>query len=333
MSRSSRSGSRCSAGGSVRPREHGPDRAARATRGGGGDRHPRRALRREAAGRGNRRAGADGGDRVPDRRVRRPRDRPQPAARLSRHLQRRRSQLGLSSDDEHRVDLGVQPHPDPAADDHPHSHRAGRGIRVPLRHVQHRRPGPVPGRPVRRQLARLLPRRHAAAAAHPDRRHRRDARRGRVGRDRRFPESDRRRARGDLDDHAQLDRDLGGDLAVRRRRPAPELGQQRSADLERRRSQRTTAGLLGSPGAPGPRRRLLRRARGARRLCADSQPDDARVRGARGRVQPGGGRLRRNQREEEPDPRDGDLRRRSPGWPAHSTCSVTSTTSGRPTSR
>ena len=54
---------------------------------------------------------------------------------------------------------------------------------------------------------------------------------------------------------------------------------------------------------------LLRRDRGARRLLAGPQPDDARLRGARGRLQPGGGGLRRDQREEEPDPRDGDLRR------------------------
>ena len=72
---------------------------------GGRDRHARRAHRAEAARRRNRRAGADGRRRVPDRRPRRARDRPQPAARLPRHLQRRRSQLDLPSDDEHRSTL------------------------------------------------------------------------------------------------------------------------------------------------------------------------------------------------------------------------------------
>ena len=48
------------------------------------------------------RPGPDGADRVPARRPDRARDRPQPAARLPRHLQRRRAQLDLPPDDEHR---------------------------------------------------------------------------------------------------------------------------------------------------------------------------------------------------------------------------------------
>ena len=40
-----------------------------------------------------------------------------------------------------------------------------------------------------------------------------------------------------------------------------------------------------------------------------AEPDDARLRGARGRVQPGRGGVRRHQREEELHPRDGDLGR------------------------
>ena len=45
--------------------------------------------------------------------------------------------------------------------------------------------------------------------AHPARGRRRDARRRRLGGHRRLPQGDGRRARGDHDDHAQLDRDLG----------------------------------------------------------------------------------------------------------------------------
>ena len=105
------------------------------------------------------------------------------------------------------------------------------------------------------------------------------------------------------------------------------------ADLERRRA---TARSCRSSGAiqqlQGLARRLLRRARRARRLLGAPQPDDARLRGARGRLQPGGGRVRRHQREEEPHPRDGDLRRVRRASPAGSTCSATSTTSACPTS-
>ena len=65
----------------------------------------------------------------------------------------------------------------------------------------------------------------------------------------------------------------------------------------------------GGAGAPGAARRVLRRARCARRLLADPQPHDARLRSAGGGLQPGRGRLRRHQREEEPLPGNGDLRR------------------------
>ena len=66
---------------------------------------------------------------------------------------------------------------------------------------------------------------------------------------------------------------------------------------------------------------------------AAPQPHDARLRGARGRLQPGGGALRRHQRAEEPDPRDGDLRRVRRPRRRRSTCSATSTASACPTSR
>ena len=76
----------------------------------------------------------------------------------------------------------------------------------------------------------------SAAPAHPARDRRGDARGRAVGGDRRLPEGDRRRARGDLDDHAQLDRDLG-----RRRGSSATAARCRTrrtsrADLERRRA-------------------------------------------------------------------------------------------------
>ena len=87
--------------------------------------------------------------------------------------------------------------------------RARGRLRVPLRPLQHRRPGPVPRRARRRELGRRRLRELADAAARPARDRRRLARRRRLGGDRRLPEGDDRRPRGDLDDHAELDRDLG----------------------------------------------------------------------------------------------------------------------------
>src|SRR5439155_4062479 len=110
------------------------------------------------------------------------------------------------------------------------------------------------------------------------------------------------------------DRDLGRDIPLRRRRPAPEQRQQDPPHLERHRRQRQAARLLGRQGPAGAARRLLRRAGGACRLLAPAQPHHAGVRGSRGRLQPGGRRLRRHQREAEPHPRDGYLGRvRGPG--------------------
>ncbi len=85
----------------------------------------------------------------------------------------------------------------------------------------------------------------------------------------------------------------------------------------------------GDPAAPGAPHRLLHRDRRARRLLAHPQPHDARLRGARRRLQPGGGALRRHQRAAELLPRDGDLRRCSPASRARSTCSAGSSGSRR----
>ena len=60
---------------------------------------------------------------------------------------------------------------------------------------------------------------------------RRDDRRRRVGGDRRVPEGDRGSARGDHDDHAQLDRDLGGAVPLRDRRAAAECRAVGDSDL------------------------------------------------------------------------------------------------------
>ena len=118
---------------------------------------------------------------------------------------------------------------EPPADAHPldgaRSHRARSRVRVPLRPLQHRRAGPVS-----RGLDRRGFRRHGASAvvdlpgvllivvavA------RRDARgRGPRGH-RRLSQGNRRRARGDHDDHAQLDRHLGRLVPLRPRRAASE---------------------------------------------------------------------------------------------------------------
>ena len=118
---------------------------------------------------------------------------------------------------------------EPPADADPHDaadpHRARGRLRLPLRAVQHRRPGPVPRRLLRRGVGRA--RRSPAWPQLPARRRSRCARRRRrrraLGGHRRPAEGDGRGPRGDLDDHAQLDRDLGRRLPVRARRPAAEL--------------------------------------------------------------------------------------------------------------
>ena len=66
-----------------------------------------------------------------------------------------------------------------------------------------------------------------------------------LGRDRRLPEGDGRRPRGDHDDHAQLDRLLGGELPVRPRRSAAERRPRVGPGLERRR-RRAQAAVSGA---------------------------------------------------------------------------------------
>ena len=72
------------------------------------------------------------------------------------------------------------------------AHRARRRVRVPLRHVQHRRPGPVLGRARSRRLARRPLRRACPARCTSSSRRRRRSLGGRAsGRHRRAPQGDR----------------------------------------------------------------------------------------------------------------------------------------------
>ena len=184
------------------------------------------------------------------------------------------------------MDLGRRPHDrgaQPPADADPHHaadpHRARGRLRVPLRAVQHRRPGPVPRRHLRRRVGRVVVRRHAEAAARRARDGPRHGGRRGLGGDRRPAEGDGRCPRGDLDDHAQLDRGLGGRLPVPAQRPAAELrpGAAVGAGLQRRRGERQAPGVLGRPGAAGPAHRDLHRARGGRRVLGAAQPLDDRA--------------------------------------------------------
>ncbi len=167
------------------------------------------------------------------------------------------------------------------------------------------------------------------ARAHLPRGDARRARRCALGRHRRLPEGDRRRARGDHDDHAQLDRDLG-----RRTTSSGSAGHSSRAPRCSTRSpttiarERQAAGVLGRSRPPGAARRPLHRALGARRLLADPEPHDARLRGARRRVQPGGGPLRRHLGRAATTSSRWRSRARSPASPARSTSSAGS--SGSP---
>ncbi|CAA9513687.1 MAG: hypothetical protein AVDCRST_MAG13-2947, partial [uncultured Solirubrobacteraceae bacterium] len=214
---------------------------------------------------------------------------------------------------------GSRDHVDqPAADAHPHHaadpHRVRGRLRVPGRPLQHRRPGPVHGGRDHRRLGRLLARRPAGLAAHRRRDRARGRRRRAVGGDRGHPARHRRGQRGDLDDHAQLHRPVGGLLPLRPRRAAAERRRPEPARVERHRRERAAARVLGRPGAPGPARRDLHRARRGRRLLGHPQPVGQGLRGARRRLQPGRRGLRRHQRGPDVLHGHGHLRRlRRPG--------------------
>ncbi len=132
-----------------------------------------------AAARRRRSADHDGGG-VSRRRARCRAHRQEPGARLSRDLRRhrplvvlpRRKSLGTHPVHDrprllsvgHRVSRGTEPAADAAADDADRVDGPRRRVRVSLRDVQHRRSGPVPRRPVRGGLARLVIRAPRAVA-------------------------------------------------------------------------------------------------------------------------------------------------------------------------
>ena len=97
-------------------------------------------------------------------------DRQEPARDLQGDLRGRRAQLALPwVTGRTRVDRGVQPPADAHRDDDADPRRPRRRLRVPLRPVQHRRPGPVPvGRDPRR-LDRLVVRRAEPGPPRPAR--------------------------------------------------------------------------------------------------------------------------------------------------------------------
>ena len=201
----------------------------------------------------------------------------------------------------------------PAADAHllgaARLHRARGRVRVPLRDVQHRRAGPVPRRRNHGRLDRLVAAPAALASCTSSSqsspvRSQAPPGRGIAG----LLKATRRRPRGDHDDHAQLDRDLGRRLPLRPGRAVTERHAGVRARVERRARRVEAEGLLGRPAPAGAPRRLLPRDLRPRRLLDHAQPHDARLRGARGRLQPRGGALRRHLGRAQLLPGDGDLR-------------------------
>ena len=114
-----------------------------------------------------------------------------------------------------------------------------------------------------------------------------------------------------------------GELPVRARRAAAESSTDARPDLERRSSPSAKLPVFwGDPVLQGAARRLLHRARRARRLLGDPEPHDARLRGARRRLQPGGRALRRHQRRAATTSSRWRSRARSPASPARWTSSA-----------
>ena len=117
-----------------------------------------------------------------------------------------------------------------------------------------------------------------------------------LGGHRRAAEGHGRGQRGDLDDHAQLDRHLGRGVAVRARRAAAEPGRRQSVPI--------SSDVAGSAKLPvfwgNPTCRActsaLHRARRGRRLLGGAEPLDRGLRGERRRLQPRGRALQRDER-------------------------------------
>ena len=231
----------------------------------------------------------------------------------------------------------AQPAADADPDDAADPHRPRGRVRVPRRPVQHRRPGPVPRRHVRRGLRRLVARRDAGAAA-------------RRARDR----SPACAAGAIWAGIAGLLKATTGanevistimlNWTARLRRPLPVRA--RRAAAQRRPAaasipvsddmlrERAAAGVLGRSGAAGPAHRHLHRARGGGPVLGPAEPlgDGLRGRGrsasTRTRREYGGISAGRNYVQG-----DGHLRAARRAWPARWTCSAGSSGSPRTTSR
>ena len=189
---------------------------------------------------------------------------------------------------------------EPAADADPHHAadpvRARGGLRLPLRPVQHRRPGPVLRRHLRGRVGRVVVRRHAQACCTCCSRSWPRPWRARRAGHRRVPQGGRRRARGDLHDHAQLDRVLGRQLPLPRstgrcRTPIRPSSRCRSPTTSCRAPSCTSSGAIRSSractsGASSRSGRLVV-------YWVDPLALDLRLRGARGRIQRRGRALRR----------------------------------------
>ena len=231
--------------------------------------------------------------------------RPQPDHRVQGDLRGSRLQLSLRvADGPGHAGVVAGPPADPAGCDPSDPRGSRRGLLVPVRPLQHRRPGPVLGRVHLRPARGDAPRRPQPASPrrplHPGRHPRRSL----LGRHRRLPPRHRRSPRGDHDDHAQLDRVLRGQVAVRARRAVAGRGALAAAFGDHLRLCDALDHLEAVPPFRAPDSD-----RGAFHLLHRSQPHHARVRGPRGRVQRGGGAVQRHQREEELLPRARDLGR------------------------
>ena len=255
------------------------------------------------------------------------------ALRLQGDLRRHRASTGSSipGGDQRRGGRATSSRPadhDAADPDRPR----GR-VRVPLRHVQHRRPGPVLGRPALarsgRAALRGLPRARLTSPR-PRRGDRSAARSGAAS-----PGV----LKATVGAHEVISTimlnwiaiwvgkwlfELGGPLqGADRACRAP------TTSSTRRGSRRSGDGL--QPLHIGHLHRALR----ARRLPPPAQPDDARLRGPRGRLQPGGGPLRRHLGGRELLPRARHLGRlrRPRGRHGHAGLEVPGRRARRPTRR
>ena len=214
----------------------GYDRAHRALPAGRRRRHPARHHRLRVR---------DGDDR-------RRGDRPQPVLDLQGDLQRQRAELAVSLGDGRGTDrCVVQPPADAGPDVLADARGVRRLVRLQVRPVQHRRAGPVHRRGAHLDVGRRVVRgdelRRCTSSSRSSSRRSPEL----LGGDRGLSEGDRRRARGDLDDHAQLDRVLGRDLPRRPWRPAPESRRPVESGIERHRTKARLPVFWGDPVLQG----------------------------------------------------------------------------------